>query len=172
MRCGVDAMNRVLDTAALLHWPPTRLSGGVCAHSQRQELERLSAARSMLIEAADLQWRAPSPAALEEAKTAASASGDLARLSDVDVDVLALALSLQAVLVTDDYRLQNTYRHAGGTVEPVVNTVSKHVWIWEQRCKGCGATSPLEPDVARSKRGTTGECNRCGSPLEIKRRKG
>ena len=165
-------MNRVLDTAALLHWPPTRLSGGVCAHSQRQELQRLSAARSMLIEAADLEWRAPSPGALDEAKAAASASGDLARLSDVDVDVLALALSLQAVLVTDDYRLQNAYRHAGGTVEPVVNAVSKHVWIWEQRCKGCGATSPLEPDVARSKRGTTGECNRCGSPLEIKRRKG
>ena len=132
----------------------------------------MSEARSMLIEAADLQWRSPTPAALEAAKTAAGASGDLARLSDVDVDVLALALSLKAVLVTDDYRLQNTYRHAGGTVEPVVNAASKHVWIWEQRCKGCGATSSLDPNVARSKQGSTGECRICGSPLEVKRRKG
>ena len=165
-------MERVLDTAALLHWPPNRLAGGVCAHSQRQELERLSEARSMLIDAADLEWRSPTPAALEAAKTAAGASGDLARLSDVDVDVLALALSMQAVLVTDDYRLQNTFRHAGGTVEPVVNAASKHVWSWEQRCKGCGATSALEPDVARSKQGSTGECRICGSPLEVKRRRG
>ena len=165
-------MERVLDTAALLHWPPNRLAGGVCAHSQRQELERLSEARSMLIDAADLDWRSPTPAALEAAKAAAGASGDLARLSDVDVDVLALALSLQAVLVTDDYRLQNTFRHAGGSVEPVVNAASKHVWIWEQRCKGCGATSSLEPDVARSKQGSTGECRICGSPLEVKRRRG
>ncbi|MGB1098710.1 MAG: NOB1 family endonuclease [Poseidonia sp.] len=165
-------MERVLDTAALLHWPPSRLAGGVCAHSQRQELERLSEARSMLIDAAELEWRSPTPAALEAAKAAATASGDLARLSDVDVDVLALALSLQAVLVTDDYRLQNTFRHAGGTVKPVVNAASKQVWIWEQRCKGCGATSSLEPDVARSKQGSTGECRICGSPLEVKRRKG
>lgn len=132
----------------------------------------MSEARSMLIDAAELEWRSPTPAALEAAKAAASASGDLARLSDVDVDVLALALSLQAVLVTDDYRLQNTFRHAGGTVEPVVNAASKHIWIWEQRCKGCGATSSLEPDVARSKQGSTGECRICGSPLEVKRRRG
>ena len=165
-------MERVLDTAALLHWPPNRLAGGVCASSQRQELERLSTARAMLIETADIQWRTPSPRSLDDAKSAASASGDLARLSDVDLDVLALALDQEAVLVTDDYRLQNTYRHAGGTVEPVVNRASKRVWIWEQRCRGCGATSALEPDVARSKQGSTGECRICGSHLEIKRRKG
>ena len=109
-------MERVLDTAALLHWPPNRLAGGVCATSQRQELERLSTARAMLIETADIQWRVPAPASLKDAKSAASTSGDLARLSDVDLDVLALALAYRAVVVTDDYRLQNTYRHAGGTV--------------------------------------------------------
>ena len=165
-------MERVLDTAALLHWPPNRLTGGLCATSQRQELERLSTARAMLIETADIQWRAPATAFLNDAKSAASASGDLARLSDVDLDVLALALAHQAVLVTDDYRLQNTYRHAGGRVEPVVNRPSKQVWVWEQRCTGCGATSSLETDVARSKQGSVGECRICGSPLEIKRRRG
>ena len=80
-----------------------------------------------------------SPPALKRAKDCAKATGDLARLSDVDLDVLALALP-EAVLVTDDYRLQNAYQHAGGAVEPVANAPSKHVWIWEQRCTGCGAT--------------------------------
>ncbi len=126
----------------------------------------------MLVETADIQWRSPSHEALEQASVAARASGDFARLSDVDLDVLALALNLQAVLVTDDYRLQNTYRHGGGTVEPVANAASKRVWLWEQRCTGCGETSPLGTDVARAKQGQTGECRVCGSALVIKRRRG
>ena len=165
-------MERVLDTAALLHWPPVRLAGGVCAPSQRAELERLSPARTMLVEAADILWRRASASAMEQAKACAGASGDLARLSDVDVDVLALALELNAVLVTDDYRLQNTYRHAGGAIEAVVNAPSKQVWIWELRCKGCGKTSTLPTDVSRSRKGPVGDCELCGSPMEIKRRKG
>ncbi len=165
-------MERVLDTAALLHWPPARLAGGICASSQRSELERLSPARTMLVEAADIQWRDVSPSAIEQAKNCASASGDLARLSDVDVDVLALALEVEAILVTDDYRLQNTYRHAGGSIETVVNAPSKQVWIWELRCIGCGDTSPLPADVPRSKKGPAGECSACGSPMEVKRRRG
>lgn len=165
-------MERVLDTAALLHWPPARLAGGVCAPSQLGELERLSPARTMLVEAADIVWRSVSSSAIEQAKSCAGASGDLARLSDVDVDVLALALELNALLVTDDYRLQNTYRYAGGTIEPVVNAPSRQVWIWELRCKGCGETTTLPADVSRSKKGPVGTCSSCGSPMEIKRRKG
>ena len=165
-------MERVMDTAALLHWPVARLNGGVCAVSQLEELQRLSEARLMLVETADIQWRSPSHEALEQASVAARASGDFARLSDVDLDVLALALNLQAVLVTDDYRLQNTYRHGGGTVEPVANAASKRVWLWGQRCTGCGETSPLGTDVARAKQGQTGECRVCGSALVIKRRRG
>ncbi len=49
-------------------------------------------------------------------------------------------------MVTDDYRLQNCYKHAGGSVESVANAPSKHVWIWEQRCKGC---EPLPPSLMR-----------------------
>ena len=95
-------MERVLDTAALLHWPVARLNGGICAGSQRSELERLSPARTMLIEAANLDWRTVSSSALDDAKDCAGASGDLPRLSDVDLDVLALALQESAILVTDD----------------------------------------------------------------------
>ena len=164
-------MERVLDTAALLHWPSNRLAGGVCAPSQAEELERLSPARMLLVESADLEWRAVSEDALEAARACAGATGDLPRLSDVDLDVLALALAAEAVLVTDDYRLQNAYRHAGGSVESVANAPSKQVWIWEQRCTGCGATSPVSGDATRSRKGQLGSCNVCGSPVVIKRRR-
>jgi rRNA maturation endonuclease Nob1 len=165
-------MQRVLDTAALLHWPMNQLAGGICAESQRRELSQLSEARSMLIDAADLQWQDAPQDWIERAKQAASQSGDLPRLSDVDVDVLALALGHQAHLVTDDYRLQNAYRSAGGEVSGVANTTSKAVWSWSLHCTGCRAEFPVPEHVERSKNKDVGSCERCGSPLKVKRKRG
>ena len=164
-------MERVLDTAALLHWPLEKLAGGVCATSQQEELGRLSEERLLLIESASLVWReVPSPWR-DEAKRAASQTGDLARLSDVDLDVLDLALGLQATLVTDDYRLQNTIKHAGGESESVVNKPSTSVWMWELKCTGCRDVAPVPDHVERSKDSVAGECRRCGSPMVVKRRR-
>ena len=144
-------MQRVLDTAALLHWPMNQLAGGICAESQRRELSQLSEARSMLIDAADLQWQDAPQDWIERAKQVASQSGDLPRLSDVDVDVLALALGHQAHLVTDDYRLQNAYRSAGGEVSGVANTTSKAVWSWSLHCTCLLYTSPSPRDKRQSR---------------------
>ena len=46
----------------------------------------------------------------------AARTGDL-RLSDVDIDLLALALANQTNLVTDDYRMKNVAREAGIDVQ-------------------------------------------------------
>lgn len=164
-------MERVLDTAALLHWPVHQLAGGICAPSQVHELERLSPARVLLVESADVEWRTVSADALDAAKACAKTSGDLPRLSDVDLDVLALALEAEAVLVSDDYRLQNTFKLAGGTVQSVANAPSKQVWIWEQRCTGCGVSSAMSSEASRSKKGSIGDCHVCGSPVVVKRRR-
>ena len=164
-------MERVLDTAALLHWPVAELTGGVCAPSQQQELQRLSSARAMLVESVDLRWHEVAPAWLNQAREAASLTGDLPRLSDVDLDVLALTLGLGLALVTDDYRLQNTVRHAGGAILPVANAPSKAVWIWELQCTGCRDVAPVPEGVQRSKNADAGCCNRCGSPMKVKRRR-
>ena len=167
----VRSMNRVLDTAALLHWPVQELRGGICAFSQQEELASVSETRSLLLESAQLEWRAVPKDWLEQAKSVASISGDLPRLSDVDLDVLALAVGLSLELVTDDYRLQNAYKNHGGQVRSVNTKGAGQVWMWELRCTGCRATFPVPSDAKRSKRGAVGECERCGSPTEIKRMK-
>ena len=82
-------MMRVLDTAALLHWPADKLAGGICAESQRQEIERVSPQRSMLVFALDIDWRQVPTNWLEKAREVAAKSGDLPRLSDVDLDVVS-----------------------------------------------------------------------------------
>ena len=66
-------MNRVLDTAALLHWPVPELSGGICAFSQLDELASVSETRSLLLESAQIEWRAVHEHWLEEEKAVASA---------------------------------------------------------------------------------------------------
>ena len=94
-----------------------------------------------------------------------------AKVGFVDLDVLALAVGLSLELVTDDYRLQNAFKHHGGQVRSVNTKGAKQVWKWELRCTGCRATFPVPKDAKRSKRGAVSECERCGSPTEIKRMK-
>lgn len=161
---------RVLDTAALLHWPVDQLADGVCAISQQAELERVSPQRSLLVQSLDsIEWRDVPSAWLQDAKEAAALSGDLPRLSDVDVDVLALAIALDATLVTDDYRLQNTMQALQRPTKSVGTVGAKKVWRWELRCTGCRATSPVPANVDRSKKGSVADCDVCGSPMNVKR---
>ena len=158
---------RVLDTAALLHWPLPQLSGCV-VFGQREELARLSPDREMLLEGADLQWSTPSNNSLELASKVATESGDLAGLSSVDLEILALALELEAILVTDDYRLQNCCLVAGIEHQPVLTDGISERWLWQLVCPGCGATSD-EQNISK-KRGEYGNCGDCGSPYNIRKK--
>jgi UPF0271 protein len=160
---------RVLDTAALLHWPVDKLADGICAESQRQEIERLSPQRAMLVFALEIDWRQVSPDWLDMARDAAANSGDLPRLSDVDVDVLALALGLDMPLFTDDYRLQNVMNSAGKVSTSIESKGAKQVWRWELRCTGCRIKTDVPNDVDRSKKGAVKDCDICGSPMMLKK---
>ena len=160
---------RVLDTAALLYWPAEKLVGGVCAVSQIDELSNLSESRAMLVNSIDIDWRSPSPSMLESAREVAADSGDLPRLSDVDLDLLALAIAYDDPLFTDDYRLQNALRKEGRSVEPVGQSGAKQVWKWQLKCKGCRRTSKVPSHVDRSKKGAVAECDVCGGEMFVKR---
>ncbi len=151
----------VLDTAALLHWPVQRLTGGIVAHSQLEELRKLSPERALLIESIEMTWLS-SP--IGDAEGAAAITGDLPRLSPVDLEVLANAISTGQTLYTDDYSLQNVCRSINHPFESVSNQRSKQQWAWELRCIGCGKTSNVDSNEER-------ECEICGSPMKVKRKK-
>ena len=149
----------VLDTAALLHWPVERMVGGIVAHSQLEELRRLSPQRAMLIESIDIEWMSMGT---KDAESAAATTGDLPRLSPVDLDILALALSTGETLYTDDYSLQNVCRSVNHPFEAVSNKRSRQQWSWELRCIGCRATKKADSQKEE-------ECDICGSPMKVKR---
>ena len=149
----------VLGTAALLHWPAEKLQGGIVAHSQLEELRKLSPERAMLLESIEMEWLSIGTG---DAEAAAVATGDLTRLSPVDLEVLALALSTGQKLFTDDYSLQNVCRHLGHPFESVSNKRSRELWSWELKCIGCRATRKVETKQEA-------ECDVCGSPMKVKR---
>ncbi|MBT3657498.1 MAG: nucleic acid-binding protein [Euryarchaeota archaeon] len=149
----------VLDTAALLHWPVERMVGGIVAHSQLEELRRLSPQRAMLIESIDIEWMSMGTG---DAESAAATTGDLPRLSPVDLDILALALATGEKLFTDDYSLQNVCRSVNHPFEAVSNKRSRQQWSWELRCIGCRATKKADSQKEE-------ECDICGSPMKVKR---
>ena len=75
-----------LDTAALLHWPAERLEGYLAVISQQDELRRLDESKWLFIESLDLNWRQVNPS---KAIEAATKTGDISGLSQVDLEVLA-----------------------------------------------------------------------------------
>jgi len=75
---------------------------------------------------------------LSKIRDAARKSGDLGRLSDVDVTVLALALDVSGTILTDDYSIQNVAKIAGIPYMPVGTEGIKKTEKWNYRCTGCG----------------------------------
>ncbi|MCH1527006.1 MAG: hypothetical protein L7S49_02215 [Candidatus Poseidoniaceae archaeon] len=149
----------VLDTAALLHWPAERLQGGIVTHGQLDELKKLSPERAMLVESIEMEWMSVGTG---DAESAAASTGDLPRLSPVDLQILAIALTTGQKLYTDDYSLQNVCRHLNHPFESVSNKRSQEQWSWELRCIGCRATKKADTQSEQ-------ECDICGSPMKVKR---
>ena len=149
----------VLDTAALLHWPVEKIAGNLVANSQMAELENLSPERAMLVEALDLRWESPDT---KDAEIAAAKTGDLPRLSPVDLDIIAIAINSNETLYTDDYSMQNVCRFLGLDFQPVFNQKSKKQWFWQLKCIGCRATKEIEIEKEET-------CEICGSPMKVKK---
>jgi UPF0271 protein len=98
---------------------------------------------------------------INQVRKAASTTGDLSRLSPVDVEVLALALELSATVVTDDYSIQNLATVLGVRYLPVGMKGITKVVRWNYICTGCGK-------VFRERHP---ECPVCGSPLRTTRKR-
>jgi len=88
---------------------------------------------------------------------------DFEKLSQTDIDVLSKALEYQkqyqdnAVLLTDDFAVQNIAARLGIVVVPIAQRVIKDQIVWQKQCIGC------------HRHFNDGEeCPICGSPLRKK----
>ena len=76
------------------------------------------------------------PATRKRVIAASKKSGDYGVISDTDCDVVALALEIGGIVVTDDFALSNTAQTLGLTVIPVQMRKAKKRQ-WKYRCTGC-----------------------------------
>jgi len=151
----------VLDTSALFgleQVPPewdAYVTEGVLA-----ELEKYNDRRSENL-LHTIKVSQATASSLSKVKDAAKGTGDSSRLSRTDIGVLALALEIQATVVTDDYSIQNLASVLGVEFLPMNMKGITKVVRWNYLCTGCGKVfKEPQPD-----------CPICGSSLRTTRRR-
>jgi UPF0271 protein len=89
----------------------------------------------------------------------ASKSGDIYKLSNTDIKLLAKALDLRnkAILSTDDYSMQNVASLLGIEVDNILQPLISKTYKWVKVCKGCGRE--VEEDT----------CQICGSETILRK---
>jgi UPF0271 protein len=111
----------------------------------------------------DIKVRDPKVESVEEVREVSRKTGDLYKLSETDLCLLALALELKKegrdpVVVTDDYSIQNVARVFGIKIDSIFQKGIREKLRWVRICKGCG------------RRVEEGEfCPVCGSEVHIVR---
>ena len=114
-------------------------------------------------ESGKLVVRSPGEGALRKAREASALMGDAMRLSEVDLELLALAVELkeegyEPVLATDDYAIQNVAERMGIAFTPLATFGIREQLRWEVYCPACHARFP--PDVEER------ACPICGTLLK------
>jgi len=121
------------------------------------ELRDLSSkARFDILRETGLQVMDPDRESVIRVREIAVKRGEAEGLSPTDIEVLALALQLQACIMSDDYALQNVARSMSIIVLPIRQKGAKNI-RWKFRCSGCGRYY-TEP----------GECKVCGAIIQRK----
>lgn len=112
-----------------------------------------------------LRLKAPRAEFLRRVKESSHDVGDVFFLSDVDSQVLALALELkdsgnEPLIVTDDYSIQNVANQLGLEFAPLMTFGIRFRLHWVRYCPACRRKYP--PDYKFKK------CEVCGTELKRK----
>jgi len=104
----------------------------------------------------------PSERAVKTVITTATETGDINKLSQTDIKLLALCIDLKTkytvVLITDDYAIQNTGKKMGLSVKSLKQKGIRKIIFWEKYCPACFKTYNNENKI----------CDICGTKLKIK----
>jgi len=129
----------VLDTSAILSGKSFGIDAAIPPAVLREIKKGGVSWRNLqYMKAAGLEIIKPPANAIKIVKKFAEKTGDIASLSDVDIEVLALALHLRAMLLTDDYAMQNVAAEMGIKYRGIEQEGIKEKLYWKYRCKACG----------------------------------
>ncbi|MFQ5970595.1 MAG: NOB1 family endonuclease, partial [Nitrososphaerales archaeon] len=126
-----------------------------------KHIKRSFSVLEALIDAGNLEIRNPEARCMEAAKKIARRSGDLARMSEADLSIIALAFEFKdcsPLIVTDDYAVANVAELLSIKVSYVMSKGIKKVGMWLWYCSACG----------KLYRENEKQCTVCGNRLASK----
>ena len=125
-------MKVVVDTSALLTGKP--LPRDLEYYTPPSVMEEIS--RKVVDVFLEIIYMQPEDKFVEIVINIAKKTGDMEKLSPADIEVLALALQLNASILTEDFSIQNVASHLGIKFYGDKKIKEKRKWIF--RCTGCG----------------------------------
>lgn len=139
---GGIPLKYVIDSAFFLSGlDPSALEGECFITPEiRGEVKKGFSARRMayFMDSGALKMASPGKDWVKRVMEKAEEIGEVRRLSEADVSILALAMELSATIITDDYSVQNMARILGISYLTVNERGIEKVWTWKYRCTGCG----------------------------------
>jgi len=117
------------------------------------------------IESGRIKVRSPKKKFLDAVKKAAIDIGDKHILSETDLQILALASNLEAdgfdaVIVTDDYSIQNVASQIGIKFASLTTFGIRHLFEWIRYCPACHKRFPKDYQLKN--------CDVCNTELKRK----
>ena len=138
----------ILDTSAILSGKPINFEKGKMITTKGVSYEINPGGRDFnsfqLLLEKGLLIETPSNKSIDKIKEVINKTGDINRLSETDIELLALSLDInekiekEAILVTDDYSIQNVANYLKIKFEPISQLGITKRFIWTCRCRGCG----------------------------------
>jgi endoribonuclease Nob1 len=123
-----------------------------------KHIKKSHGAIEALLESNTLQIVNSDGKSIEKVVVAARRTGDYAKLSEADISIIALALQLEIVLVTNDYAVANVASTLKIPVKSVASKAITHTRKWIAYCSACGRA--FGPNAK--------ECRLCGNRLRRK----
>ena len=123
-----------------------------------KHIKKSHGAIEALLESNTLQIVNSDGKSIEKVVVAARKTGDYQELSGADVSIIALALQLEIVLVTNDYAVANVATTLKIPVKSVASKGITHTRRWIAYCSACGRA--FGPNAE--------ECRLCGNKLRRK----
>jgi endoribonuclease Nob1 len=123
-----------------------------------KHIKKSHGAIEALLESNTLQIVNSDGKSIEKVVVAARRTGDYAKLSEADISIIALALQLEIVLVTNDYAVANVATTLKISVKSVASKGISHTRKWITYCSACGRA--FGPNAK--------ECRLCGNRLRRK----
>jgi UPF0271 protein len=163
----------VLDTSAFVAgFDPFSLSEDQVTVPKVEEEIRRNSMNKLRFETAlenrRVKVKAPSQEFINQIKESSTKVGDSFKLSETDIELLALALELKTTgyspqIVSDDYSIQNVATQLGMEFLSLATFGIKRLLVWIRYCPACYREYPANSSMK--------ECTVCGTALKRKPRR-